>query len=600
MLLTANNHSNDTGRKGFARTQQVIQDAGLVHIGTRPALEDKNYYVADINGIKVGMINYTYNTAIRDDGSVALNGLPLVLENSKLINSFNYDHLDEFYSKLSGEIEAMRGDGAEALRRLTGQQVTAPENPDAPLTRAQLAVLLQEAASQLGLPAQWNGTAVSYLDMDLTHADSEESETTWKQATLWAVEQGLFASFVGNRLLPNTAVSRLQLAQAMVALRAMNPEDTLAAEILQAIPSRNNESLALKNHDAIQAAVDTAAKKYGADGLQVAVIENGIVTDTYTYGWATKNTDEMTADHKIRIASISKVVVGITAQLLREDGIVDLDADISEYWGVKVQNPRYKTIPITISGMLSHTSSIFSAGDSTSRAYNSVKSMLQGPAFRNAVPGDIGYWSYNNYAFGVLGMTLELAADRVIDDILGERLYTPMDIDAAFGSGDLKNTDLIATIYRASGEVGRSVSKSKTLHSPETPGENGIYFAGGLTASAYDVAKLISLLAGDGMYEGVQLMSPESVAIMETYNETPVPGGSYQAFPMRYWPQLYGREGIYFHTGSAYGVFSAATYDPVSGDGVVVLTSGASGSKDAYGIYKVCAAINEYIYNTIQ
>lgn len=115
MLLTANNHSNDTGRKGFARTQQVIKDAGLIHIGSRPALEDKNYYVADVNGIKIGMINYTYNTSIRDDGSVALNGLPLILENSKLINSFHYDHLDDFYSKLAGEIEAMRADGAEAI-----------------------------------------------------------------------------------------------------------------------------------------------------------------------------------------------------------------------------------------------------------------------------------------------------------------------------------------------------------------------------------------------------------------------------------------------------------------------------------------------------
>jgi len=332
----------------------------------------------------------------------------------------------------------------------------------------------------------------------------------------------------------------------------------------------------------------------------VAVIENGTVTDTYAYGWATKNTDPMTADHKIRIASISKVAVGITAQLLREEGAVDLDGDISQYWGVTVQNPKYKQIPITISGMLSHTSSIVNAGDSTPRTYSSVKSKLQGSGFSGAVPGDIGYWAYNNYAFGVLGMTLELAANRVVDDILGERLYTPMDIDAAFGSGDLKNTDLLATIYRANGEVGRAVSKSKTLHSPTTPGASGSYFAGGLTASAYDVAKLIALLANDGMYEGVQLMDYESTVIMETYNEKPVPGGSYQAFPMRYWPELYGREGIYFHTGSAYGVFNAVTYDPVTRDGVVVLTSGASGAKDDYGIYKVCAQINSYIYDIIK
>ena len=484
-------------------------------------------------------------------------------------------------------------EGAQVIGRLTGQPAPATDTPDAPLTRAKMAVLLYDAAKAIGYETQIQTQTLPYPDADQVDAQS-------LNAMLWAEEKGLFDCFVGDRLLPNTAVSRLQLAQTILALKAMDSEDALAAEIYEALPVREEISAARDNHEAIQAAVDEAAKKYGAAGLQVAVIENGTVTDTYTYGWATKNSDPMTADHKIRIASISKVAVGITAQLLREDGIIDLDADISDYWGVKVKNPKYPNMPITVRGMLTHTSSIVNAGDSTSRAYSSVKSKLQGSGFSGAVPGDIGYWAYNNYAFGVLGMTLELAADRVVDDILDEKLYAPMDIDAAFGSGDLKNTDLLATIYRANGEVGRDVSKSKALHAPTTPGESGSYFAGGLTASAYDVAKLIAMLANDGMYEGVQLMQPESVSEMESRIETPVPGGSYQALPMRYWPELYGREGIYFHTGSAYGVFNAATYDPATRDGVVVLTSGASGAKDEYGIYKVCAQINSYIYDVIK
>lgn len=484
-------------------------------------------------------------------------------------------------------------EGAQVIGKLTGQPAPATDTPDAPLTRGKMAVMIYDAAAAMGYDTQIQAEALPYPDADQTDPETYS-------ALLWAREKRLMECFVGYRLLPNTAVSRLQLAQMILALKALDPQDELAAQIYEALPARDETSAAQDNHDAIQAAVEEAAKKYGAEGLQVAVIENGTVTDTYAYGWATRNTDPMTTDHKIRIASISKVAVGITAQLLREDGIIDLDADISDYWGVSVKNPKYPNMPITIRGMLTHTSSIVNAGDSTSRAYSSVKSKLQGSGFSGAVPGDIGYWAYNNYAFGVLGMTLELAADRVVDDILSEKLYVPMDIDAAFGSGDLKNTDLLATIYRATGEVGRSVSKSKSLHSPTTPGESGSYFAGGMTTSVYDLAKLIALLANDGMYEGVQLMQPESIGEMESRIETPVPGGSYQALPMRYWPELYGREGIYFHTGSAYGVFNAATYDPVTRDGVVVLTSGASGAKDEYGIYKVCAQINSYIYDVIK
>lgn len=494
-----------------------------------------------------------------------------------------------------------RKDGADAFCKLTGKTMDAEiANPDAPLTRANLAVMLYETAKHLGYDIQISGTDITYSDVELKYADMEQAETAWKTAALWATEKGLLRCFADYRFLPNTAVSRLQLAQAIIGLKSIDKKDEAAVQIHAALPSRNTESKALENHDAIQAAVDAAAKKYGAEGLQVAVVENGVVTDTYAYGWATRNEAQMTADHKLRIASISKVAVGLTAQLLREEGVIDLDADISQYWDCTVKNPKYPTMPITIRGMLTHTSSILNAGDNEPRTYASVRKRLQGTGFTNAVPGDIGYWVYNNYAFGVLGMTLELAADRVVDDILQENLYGPMDIDAAFGAGDIKNTDLLATLYRAGGEVARSVAEQKKLHSDPTPGAKGTFFAGGMTSSAYDLAKLIALIAGDGMYEGVQLMDAESVGQMESYIEPAVPGGSYQALPMRYWPELYGREGIFFHTGSAYGVFNCFCYDPQTRDGVVVLTTGASGSKDEYGIYKVCAEINAEIYNVIQ
>lgn len=497
--------------------------------------------------------------------------------------------------KFSPYSMATRTDGADAICCLTGKTMQEElTEQEAPLTRAQLAVMLYRTAEHLGYSTQTTVT-------ELNFADGKQVAQDAREAVLWAVEKGLFNCFVGDKLLPNTAVSRLQLAQALVALKTLDPEDTLARQIWEGLPARSTASLAVKNHDAIQAAVDAAAEKYGAIGLQVAVVEKGIVTDTYAYGWATKDTDPMTADHKLRVASISKVAVGVAAQLLREEGVIDLDADISSYWDFTVKNPKHPNVPITIRSMLTHTSSIINAGDSTSREYSKVCSMLQSTDYSSGIPGDIGWWSYNNYAFAVLGMTLELASDRVLDDVLGPKLYTPMDMDAAFGSGDIKNTDMLATIYRYGGAVGRSVETQKQLHSNPVPGARGSYFAGGMTVSASDLAKLVALLAGNGRYEGVQLLQPESVELMESlHSNRQVPGGSYQALPMRYWKALYGREGIYFHTGSAYGVYNCACYDPVTGDGVVVLTTGASGSKDEYGIYKVCAEINQYIYDAIK
>lgn len=113
MILTANNHSYDTGYKGFMRTQQVIREKGLPHLGTIESTEDKFYTVQDINGIKVGMVCYTYETGKTSDGRKSLNGIPLSAEASKLVSSFDYKNLNLFYDDVQRTLDNMSNDGAE-------------------------------------------------------------------------------------------------------------------------------------------------------------------------------------------------------------------------------------------------------------------------------------------------------------------------------------------------------------------------------------------------------------------------------------------------------------------------------------------------------
>jgi len=113
MLLTANNHTYDTKTTGFHRTQEVISDRELDYIGTRKNVEDKTYIVKDINGIKVGMTCYTYQSGTNSNGTKKLNGISMSKEDSKLINSFDYDNLKPFYAQLEQELADMKNDGAE-------------------------------------------------------------------------------------------------------------------------------------------------------------------------------------------------------------------------------------------------------------------------------------------------------------------------------------------------------------------------------------------------------------------------------------------------------------------------------------------------------
>ena len=62
-------------------------------------------------------------------------------------------------------------------------------------------------------------------------------------------------------------------------------------------------------------------------------------------------------DHKIRVASVSKITLAIANLILVEEQHFSLDDDVSELLGWRLRNPNFPSTPITVS-LLSHTSSV--------------------------------------------------------------------------------------------------------------------------------------------------------------------------------------------------------------------------------------------------
>lgn len=61
ILLTANNHSLDRGKKGVLRTIDMIKNNGMESIGSYHSQQDRDSIrVFDINGIKIAILSYTY------------------------------------------------------------------------------------------------------------------------------------------------------------------------------------------------------------------------------------------------------------------------------------------------------------------------------------------------------------------------------------------------------------------------------------------------------------------------------------------------------------------------------------------------------------
>ncbi|HAN09979.1 MAG TPA: hypothetical protein DCP90_05115 [Clostridiales bacterium] len=113
LASVCNNHTLDRKAYGLNRTLDVLEQNGIAYTGVRKNEEDNNYTIITKNNIKVGIVAYTYEKDV--NGRDTLNG-NVIPENEKtLINTFDYDYIDEDLVKMKKVINKMKNDGAEFI-----------------------------------------------------------------------------------------------------------------------------------------------------------------------------------------------------------------------------------------------------------------------------------------------------------------------------------------------------------------------------------------------------------------------------------------------------------------------------------------------------
>ena len=113
LLLTVNNHCYDTRTTGLKRTLEVVSGLGLETLGTQLP-DGAKYQVREINGIPVGMLCYSYATKDDYPDRPSMNGILTGTDAAGMINYFDYDNLEAFYTEVEGYLETMEAAGAKA------------------------------------------------------------------------------------------------------------------------------------------------------------------------------------------------------------------------------------------------------------------------------------------------------------------------------------------------------------------------------------------------------------------------------------------------------------------------------------------------------
>ena len=326
----------------------------------------------------------------------------------------------------------------------------------------------------------------------------------------------------------------------------------------------------------------------------------------------------VTADDPVRIASISKLVVAIGVMRLVERHKLDLDADVSGLLGWRLRNPAFPDTPITLRLLLSHRSSLTDTIDYVLPLDADMRAILMDPRAWDAGHAPGTWFHYTNFNFPVIAAVMEKATGERFDRLMDRLVLRPLKLDACYNwASCAPATAARAVVIYRDGQPTKDDNHGGPPACAVTPaadgscdlsrwraGANGAMFApqGGLRISMRDLAKIGRLLLGRGTIDGVRLLGPRSVALLEkplwTFNGSN--GDTDNGFNCGYGvavtflatkhegchddPFGDGRSRL-GHSGDAYGLRSGLWIDPERGTGVAYFATDVAvvpGTRSAY------------------
>ena len=248
----------------------------------------------------------------------------------------------------------------------------------------------------------------------------------------------------------------------------------------------------------LQAVIDAAVED--APGIILLVDAPG-VQFRGTGGLANKKTGEaMNADATLRLGSITKTFVASIAIMASNEGLLDLDAPISDYLAPDIMDRLPEGPDPTVRQLLNHTSGIpdyysvrFYLLDWRDRGPLTTELVLHAIRGKKRVmePGE--RFSYSNTNYHLAALILEQVYGQDIQALFETRIFEPVGLENAHYGGSLPPGD---TIHGYGGAI---FPWTDTYNWEENTGPDG-----GAFASADDlIVWLRTLFTEDGAYADI-------------------------------------------------------------------------------------------------
>lgn len=263
----------------------------------------------------------------------------------------------------------------------------------------------------------------------------------------------------------------------------LNPIKIYAAE-----NEDNIDTLSEDKSTKVQKFIEETMEKAKIPGLSVTIVKDDKTIYKKGFGYADlENKEPVTPESVFELASNTKAYTALGILKLSEDGLINLEDNVTKY--IPWLKPKYKDkeVQITIEQLIHHTSGIPDLTlemDLNNKDLNEVAKQIADTDLLSE-PGEKYNYTTTNYS--ILGLVIEKVTNKSYEDYMDEDVLKPLGLNNTYVDKQQVSEKLMTKGYKI------SFLKPREYYAPECRGDKpGAYFL----SNADDMAKWLKIQMG--------------------------------------------------------------------------------------------------------
>ncbi len=315
----------------------------------------------------------------------------------------------------------------------------------------------------------------------------------------------------------------------------------------------------------------------GVPGIGLAVV-NGKET-FYAGGFGFADLEKklpFNGDTDFYIASCTKSFTGLLAAILDEEGIISLDAPLTQYLKDIPFDPALEMDQVKVRDLLTHTAGLAHPSIGFRLAYTGdhTHELLMGQ-LKDLKANEVGRgtYEYTNLGYNIYTLVSEEITGKPWQQLLEEKVFNPLKMNrtTAYMSRVEKHNWTFAKPYFA-------MTRAETEEIYLRKHDNTMQSAGGLVITPGDAATWMKMQLNMGSVNGKQLFSKEVIGLTRqpvVVAERERGGFTTQNYGLGWMRGTFQDKHLVWHTGGFPGSFSLISFAPEDDFGVSVFVNEA-------------------------